>query len=1076
MRVVDRFPAEGFFSGSRTLLVRSLPPGARLKSFRLFIIPIADANGATGPRDEVLSFVTASGDPSDVAIDPDNPERSTGVSRSIADGPPRWTEIAFTGFRKLSQVRGSGLKDARLQVDVGGLFVGVDENGTIPAQGQNLKLSGDAADLPGLSVQRMRLMPDATADHPEVTEIRLRATGSNLTIAIGGQPAVWAHPGEVLGPIETSEVAEFAQAALAEARVENGFAVLPVTIKTDTTAFVSVDVVAEFDTTASGLPAGLSDVTLDYAHDAIADSGDDLLTLAVPDGMELDPTLTRVEIAGTFEGSEISHGPLADRAPKSSITLAEGHAAAAPLSVRTETVTNAVDLLVSTQRRNAALDIDLREDFDGKPGDVSLLSRHASASLDVSRFADPRWRNVALGQDVTLPGADPATGKPRIWVVVQAVAGSVDWHLNPATEHTAEMQTSDNGGLAWRSARVEGITGALEAGLRLRRSSPVFRVPVRAEIGRDAEAVELALDKFQPLGRMEFALDSAEFAGAVNALLSGRRAGACPRGEQLINGDFADRDPDGEYVPADWTVSDGGLNLADYSVAGLPDNETIRLVCIGMREGPAQSISQVFPVSSGCPYRLTFRGFRQSPGGRVELVWRGPDCSVTRVDTLDPPLLDTPSAQVSGASLSTHVLMREPVLLNIPAASLDARAPEGAEQVEVRVVAGPGDVIYADTVSLAGSPAGLVNPDFHEFHPLAKEPQRLRGWTFTPADASAEDGFEVRPYFAGLALANRNTRGKRLTLSQSVEASPGVPLSVSLEAVIPTEFRAGPAPGFGVVWRDGDQNAIGAPLAAAVSSNGSTVSRLAATVPDGARAAEITIELAPGSGLNVFAVTSQTQPPESVPVSFLSEAPGRLTVRDFTLGYRAAPDPAPPLFTAAPCAPTPADRAPRDVCEPDPCCQGPGKSKAGVETIAAPRPISVMDSVTPLVSDPAHAATFTSSTTPGPAPVSATARIAAIATRLSRSRFAGRDVAAAPRERFETVRAANPQAAEATVAEVHGVGDVRTSQLSTLGIRTVTDLAHALPDDLVHRLGYNRNLARDLVAKARELVETQSIS
>ncbi|PUB12425.1 hypothetical protein [Yoonia sediminilitoris] len=1060
MRIVDRYPATGFLNGARTLTVRSLPPGAQVTSFRLIVTPIADDSGAIGPAVETLSFDAGA----DVAVDPDDPTRQTGVSRTAGTGPPRWTEVAFNGFRTLSHVAGANLQNALLQVDVGGLFVAVDDNGTIPVQGAAYALSSNDTDLPGLSVRRMRLVaPNDGAAAPVVQTVSLRAVASNLTVAIGDQPAVWARPGDVTDAVQTGELAEFVQAALAGAKIENGFATLPLTIKTDTTARLAIEVAAEFDETAMGLPNGLPEVTLDYAHDATADAGDNLLAIAAPDGMELDPSRTRVEIAGTFEGSEISFGPLADRNPAASLALPEGHAAAAPVAVTVETVANAVDLLLSTQVRNASIQVDLREDFDGKPGDVSLLTKRASGALDVSRYAMAHWLSVALGQSITLAPTDPATGKPRIWVVVQAVAGTLDWHLNSADAATAQMQTSDNGGLSWRPARVQLVGGALAPGLRLRRASPVFRVPVRVEIGRGTAASELALDQFQPLGRVEFALDSNAVAGAVNTALSAQRATACPRGEQLRNGGFADRDDGEVYRPQDWTVSDGTLGRQFFTVMGMSTTETVRLIQVGDQEGPAQAVSQVIPVSPGCPYRLTFRGFTTHRDTRIELIWHGAECSVARVDTLDPPaplFVDDPG--------HTSAFLATSPLRTIPAASLDTTAPEGADQVEVRVIAEGGSRIFTDVVSLTGGPAGIVNPDFRQFVMSGSDVEGLQGWANSPVEVTEENGYSGNVTLEGLTLTNLNPQGEPLILSQRIPVAAGAPFAAGLEGRVPTAHRNGPAPGFGAIWLDDAGTATGTPLAASVAAQGSEVTRLAATVPDGVAQAEIRIEIPSGAALTLLAVATETQAPLQVPVSFLSEAPGRLTVRDFTLGFRPAPAPPPPTFSTTPCAPTPADRAAGDVCEPDPCCGTDEKHAAPTTTVSALSATSVIDSLSQATIHIARAATPVRSLVHNLPLVSATARMAAITARRTLAGAGRRTLSGTLRERIGAGSGPNRP-----VADVNGVGDVRRAELATLGISTVHDLARADPDALVRQLAYSRRMARDLVARALKLSEAE---
>ncbi|MBW4710448.1 hypothetical protein KX928_21875 [Roseobacter sp. YSTF-M11] len=1063
MQVVDRFPASGFLNGPRTLVLRSLPPGARLKSFRLLITPIADESGAVGPGLEALTFPAGSGPQSDVAIDPAEPARPTGVTRTSGTGALPWTEVAFNGFRALQNVGGIGLAGAALQVDVGGLFVAVDANGTIPQQSGDFPLPGDTADLPGLSVQRMRLVaPDAVPPLPLVTDITLRAVASNLTVALGEQPAVWARPGDVTTAVETTELVEFAQAALAVAPVEHGFAVLPVTVKTDTTARLGIEIRAEYDETSTSLPAGLPEMTLDYSHDGIADAGDGLLKVKVPDGMELDPDKTRVEIAGTFENSQISFGALADRSPQGALDVPAGHAVATPLAMIEETVADAVDVLLSTSDRNAGVEIDLREDFDGKPGDVSLLATRATGSLDVSRHGTPRWLNAALGQAVTLPAANTQTGKPRFWIVVQSVAGSVTWHLNPERDGTAEAQTSDNGGLSWRPARATDVPGALAPQVRLRRASPVFNVPVRAEIDRGSAAEILELDAFQPLGRVEFSLDSERFTTAVNAALDRRLADACPRGEHLINGGFADREEAEVYRPAGWTASGDSVGRRVFGVRLAPeldpDDVTIlpvTLVRVGTNEDPAESLSQVLTVSPGCPYRLTFRGFGLAPGGRIEVIWRSADCGVAGVDVLEPP----PASVIADPVVFSAAVSGGPILAAIPAATLDTTAPAGAQQAEVRLVASPDDSFFVDVVSLTAGTRSLANPDMREAAAPEDGTRAIKGWETAPQDAFADAAFSFGAGLGGVTLSNRDTRGRTLVLRQGITVIPGTRVAAGLETTAPAD---GPDPVFSIVWHGSER----APLTTAVSRDGAEITRLAGTVPDTVRQAEVQIALAQNATLTVVAVAVEAAPPAEVPVAFLSEAPGRLTVRDFTVGFRPRPVPQTPVAPGTPCAVTPPDAAPGDVCEPDPCC---GKSGAAepatataVTTVSALPPTATIASLRP--------ATTPALSVMGTLPAaSASARLAAVATRMSLAGTRPRRVLRVA-ETAVTLRAALP------VGDINGVGEVRTTQLATVDIRTVGDLARIVPEDLVRRLGYTDALAQDLVAKAKALMEDQTPS
>ena len=145
MRAQDSFPANGFFSGSRTFEIRSIPAGARIRSARITVTPIADNAGRVGPAIEELTFLDTNGNLGNVAFDPDDRGRPTGVTKSDRPGNPSWTEVVLGTRRMLKGVAGDDLAGCSLQVDVGGLFVGVGENGTIPAGEVPFRLDQDSA-------------------------------------------------------------------------------------------------------------------------------------------------------------------------------------------------------------------------------------------------------------------------------------------------------------------------------------------------------------------------------------------------------------------------------------------------------------------------------------------------------------------------------------------------------------------------------------------------------------------------------------------------------------------------------------------------------------------------------------------------------------------------------------------------------------------------------------------------------------------------------------------------------------------------------------------------------------------
>ncbi|MEM9549868.1 MAG: hypothetical protein AAGA05_01765 [Pseudomonadota bacterium] len=1049
MERVDRFPATGFFRGTRTIMVRSLPEGARLLSFRLRIIPVAN-DASVGPAIETVTFPVFGSAGTVIGTDPDDPNRETGITRVQGGGTLPWSEIQFGGFRTLASVAGSNFAGKVLQVDLGGLFTDVGDTGTVPARNGVFTLgSGTEQDLPGLTVQRLRLSATVASPQPVITELSLRSVASNLTLSIGRQPAAWAMPGEIVTAVETTDLTEFAQAALDEAEVAGGFALLPLHLKTDTTARLAIEVIMDVQEHASGLPAGLRESTLDYAHDGTPEAGDDILQISVPPGMEVDPTGTRIEIDGTFEGSEISLGSVADRTPQGEIALPVGNAAAQPVTISSETVLDAVDVLLSTQARSAEVKIDLRADFDSKPGDISLLSQPATGTLGVSAHGGPRWLSVALGQTVTLP---PET--VRLWLVVEVVSEPVAWHVNAEAGGAAEMQTSDNGGLSWRAARAASPDGSLAAQFRLRRASPVFRVPVSAEIGRDDEANILALDRFQPLGRVEFTLDAQSVTEAVNGILSERAAAACPRGEQLINGGFSDRDEGELYRPGNWSVSGGDVSRQFLSVDGL-DGQSVTVVQVGSRDGGPRSLSQIIPVSPDCTYSVTFRGFVIEPGAVIELIWRVADCGLYRTDTLEPPpfagsiTVDTAASTTAGVRLQA-ILSR----------SMTVTAPPDAEQLEIRMRAPAGQRLFVDAVSLVGGPVGLRNPDFTELDPLGEGADVIEGWTVHPPLTDESPPLSAEIGIDGLSLTNTDAERRVVMLSQQVSVTPGAPFAAALEA----RPIAGQA-GFAVRWLSRDGAEIGTPLAAPLVDDGTDITRLRGQVPDGAAMAEIQIQLSAGAGATLIAAVAEVEAPETIPVSFLAEAPGRMTVRDFTVAFRPRlPAPLPQLPDATPCLPTPADAAPADFCECDPCCDKTSQSM----------PTAIVDIVVPPVERPqgtivANPAALPQLSLAARLPeASATARILSRVREASFLRAPNRLVTRATLGRV--AREAALARANTPVVEINGIGDRREELLAEIGITSVGSIVALSVDELAEILDIRPELSRNLLSQAQVIL------
>lgn len=1029
MRVTERFPAAGFFEGERELLLRRVPAGARLRSARLTLLPLA-AGGTVGPAVQAIVFTGALGQ------DIEAPGRPTGIVKSTGSGVGgAWVEVAFPGRRMPIRVLGSNLAGARLQVDFGGTFVEINAVGAVRAGPDDspFVLAAGAADLPRLLVSRFRLSRLDLVP-PDVSSLDLLTAPSNLTVAVGGDPPAWARPGELTAPATTAELADSLAAALAEAPVEGGFALLPLRVTSDSPARLAVIAELELDEMAAVLPPDLEQAKLGFGYAGYAGAGgDELLRLRVPAGRRLRAEGTGGHVQGGFEASEIVLGPLAEREPAGQAAIAAGQALAQPFVVAETLDLASLDLLLSTDAPRARLQLDLRGDLDGKPDGASLLAAPATAEVTAAEARSPTWINSPLSDGLRLaPG--------HYWLVAQSLEGRARWSVAAAAPEARRPQASRDGGLSWRLAAAEDGATGIAALFRLRRRTESFKVPLEIEIGRGAEAERIGLADRSPLGRIDFALDGAAIAAAANRVLERRRAEACPRGEQLANGEFADRElPEGQqsFVPAGWSASGGEVRpLSSFGGIAAAQRE---LLAIGQvtAEDPerAVSLSQVVPVSGGCPYELVFRGFSFSEEPRIELIWRGEGCGVAGVERLAPHRT-TGTVETDSTHAAVSVFGHQALPL-APAAILRTRAPEAASQAEVRLLAPAGSALLFDRVTFEAGPPASRNPDLLAFERGEREgiPElRFAGWTLEPEEARIGPLDDLQPSFQSGALTLRHggVRAETLVLSQQLEATPGAAFAAVFLGRSATQPE-GASPRLAVEWQDAAGAPLGEPLAVALPPGGGERVELRGEVPKAAATGTLALAFPPGSTLQVEAATLTLEPVEEIAVAFLAEAPGELTVRRFAAAFEAVASPPLPEPETGLCEPTPANRLPGEVCECRPCGKRPAAASAAARAGRLAETVlrRTVEAVVPL-------------------------RLELPAAELVR-------LAAGPPGR-------SAAAAMIPLQEISGIGPAREKALFELGIRSVADLAEARPEVLVRRLGYHETLVADFLRQAEALV------
>ena len=535
MLASDRFEGSAVpFEGDRTLLFQGLPEGAKIERAVIILEPVA-APGCD-LFEELITFANGRG--------------TWGTSKHVGSGE---VEVDFHARRTLASVTGSGLASANLQVDLGGLFVPISDQGTLlpPDQTNAFELSGATGGaLPSLVTSRFKLR--TTGGSPDLTAVRVRSTPSNLTVRLGQTPPFFARPGEAAAPISTLDFAEILASSLTDAEVEDGYYQLEITVHSDTIARLDVTVEVEYLEAASALPAGVAEAKLTFEHGSTAAAGAAELALAVPVGARVIRGATQGRIRGSFADSEIVYGPTGNLEPAALVAISPERSEATPLLFAANVAASAVDVLVGTTDPTAQLALDLVEDVDGKPWTKSVLPAPVSFMVD---HGAPRWVHVPLPLQVQL------YADTRYWLVLQSLHGEATWGVctRAAVLESASrtawtggaavgadaiagtavaLRYTDTGGLSWKQESSPELPGQLAAFVHLRRRLDGFRVPIAIEIGAGDVARRVGLERFQPLGRVDFSLDIPELADAVNHVIEATGVTAAPRGEHLRNGKF----------------------------------------------------------------------------------------------------------------------------------------------------------------------------------------------------------------------------------------------------------------------------------------------------------------------------------------------------------------------------------------------------------------------------------------------------------------------------------------------------------------------------------------------------------
>lgn len=425
-----------------------------------------------------------------------------------------------------------------------------------------------------------------------------------------------------------------------------------------------------------------------------------------------------------------------------------------------------------------------------------------------------------------------------------------------------------------RAMAVNGLDAPPKTKFRLRQNTDTFKVPVEINVGSGAAAKRVNLAKFEPLGRIDFNLDGVDLSNAINQYLDQTEQPRPPEGEQLLNHELQFELEMPTFTLLGWEQI--GPHLTP---AGAP----LESIHIGNGESAASGISQTVATLAGIDYQLSVLASIRIRDAKAELIWRADDCAVVKVDEL------TLEAMPSEATLSTLEVVSE-----IPAHRLyrlRATAPEGSNQVEVRLLIPENGAAHVDRVSLVASPQKLANHDLQEY-----DHQTIPGWAVEPTDALTNKMLHVGYRLEGREISNMSDDLQPIILAQTISVSAAQIINVGFSGrnmTDSTDHDAVSDPEILLRLINQASGDLMLEMQRVITQASSDQHSLNTVVPDGADQAEIAIVLPQGRRLAVQALTLELSDAQQVPVTFLSEAPGELTLRDLRVGYE--PKPAPQL-------------------------------------------------------------------------------------------------------------------------------------------------------------------------------------
>jgi predicted flap endonuclease-1-like 5' DNA nuclease len=347
--------------------------------------------------------------------------------------------------------------------------------------------------------------------------------------------------------------------------------------------------------------------------------------------------------------------------------------------------------------------------------------------------------------------------------------------------------------------------------------------------------------------------------------------------------------PIGFRQPADWAVTSGTVSLQCVPGAGpvMVLGGLIPPLGGGIKPPPPASDtagSQVVPASGGCPYELSFSALAANDGAIAELLWSASDCT--------PLPASNPIPIPAGAGIATT------------SQRVRVTAPAGATQAELRFQVPAGNVAVVGQASLAGTSGTLTNANLNTL--TAGKPD---SWTVQAAQTAAltfvDTGTSVQITNGGSATAD-------LFLKPAVQAGNQFLLVLQATVIQPTEPGASATKQTARLelrWFDASNSPIRPSPGLDIAPGAFDYSAAGGTVPRTAALAEIHLLVPSGMVLNIKAISLRFFQPVTIPISFVAQSPGNLTVSAMSVAYEPAASVPLPVPPGGLCPPTPPPQA-----------------------------------------------------------------------------------------------------------------------------------------------------------------------